>query len=259
MTIDINKTQAENAIINNCTRQTIARYCKKHNIILKEGRGMSPSLIKLNPFDISTRNGSYWFGYFLGDGIHSKKSIGICSKDYDIVNDFHSYCGNNNKIYGRPYMVQGKKYHIYSSLFTDHSVTAYLETLGVSFVNKTFGTNLKIQFNWDIIRGLFDADGSFTKNEFKFTTSNVSIKQQLIDFFTTNGFKIRTSKKGKAWDIVIKREYYESRDSQYSKLYSLLYFKSEYFLLRKRLQFAAVVGDNYMKTGLIAGTSLESN
>lgn len=243
--IDKEKTQKENADLNGCSRYIIRKYCEKHSIKLKSGRGKPPSVLK-NPFLIDDVDGSYWLGYFLGDGIVQNKNMGITSKDLSIITKFHTYCNNTNKIHSSSYLVGEETRYIYKSLFGNEDVLKYLQNLGIRVSSKKIDSKPKIQMNWNIVRGLFDADGSLSGNEFKITSSNKYLLKLLIAFFVKEGFEYRINKKGtdmSSYDLVIKRKYFETGSLTYSKLYSKLYNKSKYYLVRKKLQFATLLGD----------------
>lgn len=240
--IDVTKTQTENAILNNCSGYKIKTYCNKQGIKLKDGRGKIPN-VSINPFDYNTIDGQYWLGYFLGDGIYGRKNLGICSKDYDIVKDFHNYCNNTNKIYLSEYQVDGKLRFIYKSIFGFEDVYNYLKSVGISFQNRKLDTKFNLPLNWTIIRGLFDADGSLSKNQFKITTSNIHLKNLLLDFFHKYDFVTIVYKKSNSYDVLIKRKFYHTQEKEYIRLYKLLYQDGQYSLKRKKENFAALVGD----------------
>lgn len=248
MQIDIDKTQRENAILNNVSNYKIHKYCKTNNINLPDGRGRNPNVIS-NPFNINSREGQYWLGYFVGDGFYIYESMAIKSIDLQIIEDFHLHCQNKNKINTRSYTTNtGEVKLIYTSYFGNKEVYKYLLNLGIC-QRKTF--NMKINFNitWDFIRGLFDADGSFSKNSFKITTSNTDLLKKLDSFFKENNFGTTTYTKDNSFDLCItwgaklgrnKQEMLEEK----IRLYNLLYKDSSFCLLRKKAQIAAFIGNN---------------
>lgn len=249
MQIDITKTQTQNAKINNVSSYIINKYCKTHNLCLPDGRGKLPN-VTINPFDLATKEGSYWLGYFIGDGTYVKKTMVIKSIDKSIVESFHNYCLNSNKINEVQYTTKsGKIQTIYTSYFGFEPTYNYLQSLGIPH-NKTFKMKFNKELNWNIIRGLFDADGSFSKNEFKITTSNLDLLEKLKLFFEKYNFIVHISpKKGNAHDIYIRWGFklkYTKEEilNEKKRLYNLLYCKDCVCLDRKRKLIATFIGDN---------------
>lgn len=241
--LDLQKTQKENALLNNVDRQVIRRYCKKHQITLKNGRGKQPNVTK-NPFDLTNIENHYWLGYFIGDGGFSRTSISIFSKDFEIVEAFKLHCNNDCPIQSRDYYVKSDKRTMYKSEFSSKEITMYLNQLGIPNNKKTFNMQINFDLTWEIVRGLFDADGSLSKGEFKITSSNYDLVKKLETFFNDHSFRTRISTKGNSFDINVKWCLIKQFDSLGRKklLYNLLYPNEESMCLsRKKEQFSRLI------------------
>lgn len=245
MNIDTTKTLAENCVLIGLSDYKVKKFCDSNNIILPDGRGKKPN-VTVNPFHLTTEESNYWLGYFLGDGCLSPKVMGICSKDSEVTEAFHKYTGNTNKIHSRAYYVQGEERLMYLSYFGNVEIYEYLINLGFPRKGKAFNTDLKIPLTPSIVRGLFDADGSLSKNTFKITSSNINLINTLDDYFKSHGFNFKIYTKKNAYDLIIRWTYGIHKTAAESKraLYDLLYVNETCQCLeRKRLHFAALLGD----------------
>lgn len=206
--------------------KTVARILKDNNISYK-GRGYASQKVFTNPFNNkSIEDKSYWLGFLAGDGyIHPKKNlIHICSIDKEIIENYKKFIGEG---LGITYHNNSKN-TIYIATFSHKETKDYLVKRGIT-TKKSLTLSLKVILNWNIIRGLFDADGSFSQNRFKITSGSNKLILQLETFFNKEGFKVSIKIKGKAKDI-----YILGGKEQLKLLYNKMYNTSNYFLTRKK-------------------------
>src|SRR5690606_16824725 len=148
--------------------KTVAKILKENNIQYK-GRGEAGSFVKLNPFDNKNiEDKSYWLGFIGGDGYISenKNSILITSIDFEMINHFIDFVGEGVR-YHEKMLLSGL---VYTASFSNKEAKEYLVKRGVT-TKKSLTLKYNVKLNWDIIRGLFDADGSFSQNRLKITTA----------------------------------------------------------------------------------------
>ena len=216
----------------------------------KDTRGGKNRLVTKNPFTQQSEQTDYWVGYIAADGFVSSKKylIGVKSKDILHLEKYKEYIGENVKLRTEVNKA-GNTIGIVN--FGNFEAYYYLISLGITpQKSKTFKYSTLL--NGNILRGHFDGDGSISQNRPKITTGSDLFKEQLCSYYRSLGIKYSVSRKSEStWDI------YVLKDSR-KKLYDLMYSNASIFLDRKRAKFAAIVGDNYMKTPNIGG-SLEAD
>lgn len=211
--------------------KTVTRILKENNIDYKS-RGYASQNVKENPFDgKSIEDKSYWIGFISGDGYigRDKNLIQITSKDYEIIEHFKNFIGEGLSIDNKTI----NENVIYVARFSHKEAKDYLVARGVT-TNKSLTLKLKVKLNWNIVRGLFDADGSFSQNRIKITTGSELLLKQLTKFFKENNLEVSISDKGKGncWDI-----YILGGKSAIEFVYNRFYENnSNYFLTRKKEQ-----------------------
>ena len=211
--------------------KTVARIIKENGIAHK-GRGEATQLVKNNPFDNkTTQQKSYWLGFIAGDGYVSKdkNTIQITSIDLELIEQFDEFVGVG---VGRDEK-ELKSGVVYVSRFSNAAAKEYLVKRGVT-TNKSKTLKFNVKLNWDIVRGIFDADGSFSQNRLKITTASVYFIKQLTLFYKEYGLESKISDKGKGecWDVYL----LGGKDS-IEKVYNYFYAHDpEYYLTRKREQ-----------------------
>ena len=205
--------------------QTLIKYSKKHDLTFREGRGKI-ALIQQNPFTLGNIDNEYWLGYLIGDGHVSKKMITIVSKDLDHLKTYKHHLNNKVKV--------SKKGKIYQCYFGNSMIFEELQKLG--FVSdKRYYCEFKFDLNFNIVRGLFDADGysRSRKNnlEWKITSGNTFLVQLLEDFIKNQSCPYRTVKKGNAYDVFL-----QGGRLKYVPFLNNLYKEGQYTLYRKFLK-----------------------
>lgn len=184
-------------------RSVMHRKSKKLGLTFKENRGAKPSVL-INPFSLGDYDNDYWFGYLLGDGSISGSTIKIFSVDLDhLLSYAHHLDFKGSSFIKKPFdnnRAMGMWY------FGNSEIKKYLKTLGVK-EDKRYTSPMYFKLNFEILRGLFDADGYCrVRNnsiEFKITTSNLFIVKRIASFYQNNGCDFSTRKKGSSYDVFL--------------------------------------------------------
>lgn len=170
----------------NIHAKTVARILKENNIDYK-GRGYAAQKVFLNPFDNkSFEDKSYWLGFIAGDGYISKDKnlIHISAIYTEIVENYKNFIGEGLTVTETCHGVNP----IFTCTFSHKEAKEYLVKRGIT-TKKSLTLRFNVKLNWSIIRGLFDADGSFSQNRFKITSGSNRVIKQLEAFFNQEGFK----------------------------------------------------------------------
>jgi hypothetical protein len=180
-----------------------------------EGSGGKNRKVTKNPFDNSATS-QYWIGYFAADGNLSKvrNAIAMGLKDIDMIKLFRDFIEPSLTIY---YKTNPAGSLIGTVSFQSPEIWNYLNNLGITPA-KSKTLKYLGEFNWDFIRGVFDGDGSISKQEPKITTGSYLFKTQLEQFFKDNGLTYTTHIKGNnIYDVYIRSN---SRFLFFDKMYS---------------------------------------
>jgi hypothetical protein len=176
-----------------CSRQTAVKYLKEVGLYV-DNRGGKNAKIKDNPFICRSPEADYWLGMLIADGwIDTRKhSIGLkqggINKKHMLK--YRKFLSNDVTLH------ESRDKKQYTILFGHKPTSNWLiNTVGV-IPNKSNIIELKIPFNWDIVRGYFDGDGGFNKIKIKnkklyinlkFTSGSLVLLQQLQRFLTSEG------------------------------------------------------------------------
>lgn len=211
--------------------KVIARIIKENGIEFKS-RGEVGQLVDICPFERSTKEEkSYWIGYIAGDGNISpnKNLITLVTADLEIVNHYKCFIGEGLK---NTWKYNGCS-NIYSLTFSHHKTKEYLINKGIT-PQKSRTLIFKFKINWDVIRGLFDADGSFSQNRLKITSGSPRLIKQLTKFFKKYDIDVKIQDKGTGicWDVFLL-----GGKETINKVYNYFYSQNpKYLLTRKKEQ-----------------------
>lgn len=176
------------------SRQSVSKYFKSAGI-LTDDRGGKNAKITYNPFYPRTEEGDYWIGMLIADGnIASNKKHAIAlsqgGHNKDHMLKYHKFLREIPTLH---YDSQNR----ITVLFGHPPTADWLGSIGIE-PKKSYTIELKIPFNWDIVRGYFDGDGGFslTKHEgwkdylsVKFTSGSSKILYQLQEFLIDEGIR----------------------------------------------------------------------
>lgn len=216
----------------------VSRLFKKNNIFIDKRGGLNKK-IDFNPFLPLTSESYYWIGFLAADGNISKRKKAAVSLSQ----------GGNNKIHMLAYhkFLKYKPTIHYSNnkitiLFGNTKVSNWLKSIGI-VPKKSFILNLNIDLNWDIVRGYFDGDGGFYRNDkhhtfiIKFTSGSLSFLHKLQLFLNKENISSKIiSETNSIHRLTIPAK------SRYKFIY-LLYKNAETYMLRKR-----IIADKYIRS-----------
>lgn len=233
--------------ISNLSTEYVSRFLKRYKFSFKEKRGRVTERKNMkNPFKLGNRHNEYWLGFFLADGSMDKQKTNIMlfSCDVEFLKTFNKHAGVQCSEYITKRVTE-KRQDILQLQFGNQRIWEYLYTIGCT-PNKGKTLCPKFELNWNIVRGIFDGDGSISKGEFKITSGSICMVEKLKDFFEKYSFKTVIVQKGTAFDIYIRwtngsRDKDEAMISK-KRLFQLLYSKNaKYQLDRKKQAFSTLL------------------
>lgn len=230
-------SQKEIAIKNNTYNTTIRRILLRENILII-GNSIRQRKVKTSPFK-NNRESYYFLGLLIADGCISNKRItlGLQEKDLYILERFCDFLGYSIKI--NKYFATAHNKYQYQVNFRQPDVVNWLQQKA-NFVNKSFEAALYIPMTWDILRGIFDGDGSvvlINKSLRFFICGKAPILMyQIRNFLVSCGYHptINTDKTG----LITVNLY---RKSEITRLFQELYEDTDLFLNRKHQIMATFV------------------
>ena len=187
---------------------------------LKDPRGGNNRIVNNNPFECMNSEAQYWIGFLAADGNLSTKkySITMQLKDIDHILKYRDFISPELKYHDN---INKAGSLIRTVLFGSYEVYYYLISLGFTPAkSRTFSFNIPL--TGDILRGVFDGDGSASQNRPKITTGSVLFRDQLTNYFDEIGIKYTVTVKDKVkcthiYDIWI---LYDSRQQFFDLLYT---------------------------------------
>lgn len=223
---------------------TLKKWSDKLNLKFIEGRGKIPK-IKFNPFYLGSFDNDYWLGYLLGDGSVAN-SIFITSIDLDHLSHYNIHLNKLGNFYYRN--------NIGVCYFGNKLVINYLRKIGIKR-DKRYSGNYLFDLNFEIIRGLFDADGYCrVRNnsiEWKITSGNYKLIKKIEKFININGCNSSIKRKGNAYDIFLL-----GGKCKVVPFLNKLYQNGQYHLHRKYLKLCAFIEESINKNRVNCWESL---
>lgn len=148
--------------------------------------------------------------------------------DYDILLKFQEFCGERAKMnkfkYTTPKSKQERIMHKVV-INSQELVTYFANTFGICG-KKSSTLNPPIELNWDLMRGLYDGDGSFKKGVV-LTTCSEALKDKICKFYDAQNLHY-TVTQDSAYRIAI----YKKHDVKI--VYHKLYDNAQIYLNRKK-------------------------
>ena len=211
------------------------KIAKKFGI--ERGSG-AKSKIDPNKYKLGTISSDYWIGYIISDGSIAKTNrsaiVSISTMDSEIRDKYIRY---NDLCHLHVHPKNG----INAMYFGSSIIVDYLISIGI-IPNKSKTINLKFPLNKDILRGIFDGDGSVhnKRNCCKITTASVLLGTQIVEFLKEQGIFSKLRKRLEdCYDVWIERKL------DYKLFFELLYKNrdSEVYMERKYNRFVAHLGN----------------
>lgn len=194
-----------------------------------------------------SQEGTEQFDYFLGifatDGCITGTSIALefAENNKEILELYNSFLGNVCNINSRYCNKRNNTY--YSIKYKNQDIVDYLYMYGIT-PKKT--NTLKLKYiNWNVLRGIFDGDGSLVRDKrccsfkFKITSGSLEFIKQLEEFYRENNLyytiETVTASKNPYYNIMIHRQ----QDILF--IYNNMYKDSSFFLHRKKEKFGPLL------------------
>ena len=233
-------------------RSTIYYRLVKNNITLRHKKGIKHCIrkctISLDFFKEKIASNREDFDYFLGlfatDGNVYKNMVrigGISDENVEFLQHWCDFLDNKVSIH-KTLRSNGASYQNIVQ-FKNQDIVDYLKQFGI-VPNKTFTLELPY-INWNVLRGVFDGDGSITKDKrclsykFSIVTASEKFVQQLNNFYTANQIKshiyIENKNKTPLYQVVVMNQ------NDVYKIYKHIYKNPKYFLKRKYEKFCPLV------------------
>ena len=122
-----------------------------------------------NPFEINSPERDYWLGWILSDGCVVKDAthayVYLACLDLDILLKFKEFCGSRAKLNKFKYITPKSKETkiMYKVVINSQELVAFFANNYGICGKKSSTMNPPIDINWNILRGVFDGDGSFKR------------------------------------------------------------------------------------------------
>lgn len=185
-----------------------------------------------NPFEIKSTERDYWLGWIFSDGciVNDKTHsyVYLACLDNDILLKFKSFCGDRAKLNKFKYITPKSKQEriMYKVVINSQELVAFFANNYGLCGKKARTLNPPIELNWDIMRGLYDGDGSFKKGVV-LTTCSEAFKDKIIKFYDSFNFHYTVTK-----DLAYRISIYRKCDMQ--KVFHFLYDNQILYLERKK-------------------------
>lgn len=185
-----------------------------------------------NPFTSLSAETYYWLGWIFSDGcVHSSSHthfVYLACKDLDILLKFKDFCGERAKLNSFKYTTPVSKQvnTIYKVVINSKELVEYFANTYGIIGKKAASLDPNIELNWDLMRGLYDGDGSFKKGVV-LTSKSKKLIDKVAKFYDENQLHY-TITQDNAYRIAI----YKKKDI--NKVYHLLYDNTTLYLQRKK-------------------------
>lgn len=220
-------------------RSTVFYHLKKSEVNTRPVR-------KINLEDIKNKENTPDFDYFIGilatDGCVSNNTISLefSEDNSEILTHWNTFLENKCNVNTHLNKKTGITY--YKISFMNKEICNYLEKFGIT---PRKSLNITISYiNWDVLRGIFDGDGSLSYDlrhglsaKFRIASGSIDFLNQIKEFLETFDIKVCI---------------YSDKDSNTSslivgilediyKIYDNMYKNATYFLNRKYVKFGPLV------------------
>lgn len=198
--------------------------------------------VELN--DIKSKEGTPEFDYFLGilatDGYiyRGRVVLEFAENNKDILTYWNEFLGNKCNINSHIDKRDNKTY--YKISFMNQEICDYLATFGIT---ERKSLTLKLKYiDWNVLLGIFDGDGSLTKDarcfnfRFKIASGSLDFSTQLVDFLSKEDIKAYLYKiDSHMYHIMV------TKNADVYTIYDRIYKDSSYYLKRKYDKFCPLV------------------
>jgi hypothetical protein len=232
----------------NCSKYQIRNKLKDKGIVLRKTAlnrtYKSKAIVPLQAW--TDKIGSPEFDYFIGilasDGCIVDTCTALEVKDLELIENYNKFLGFRCNINSRKSKVNGNVY--YNIKYKNKEIVNFLSEYGI--VPRKSNILMLPYINWNILLGIFDGDGSITKDKryeccFKFTITSGSINfiNQVKKFLEKENISPNIQEyntdSGHWYNI------YVTKGEHIYKIYCNLYKDSSFFLSRKKEKFGPLV------------------
>lgn len=185
-----------------------------------------------NPFLNNSPERDYWLGWIFSDGcVVNRKNAGyvyLACLDLDILLKFKEFCGDRAKLNKFTYItpVSKETKTMYKVVINSKELVDYFYNTYQISGKKAATLNPNIELNWDLLRGVFDGDGSFKKGVVLTSCSKAWI-ESVKEFYNQCDLHWTLTK-----DSAYRLAVYKKTDIQ--KIYHFLYDSNPICLERKK-------------------------
>lgn len=194
-----------------------------------------------NPFIIDSPERDYWLGWIFSDGciVYDKRHayVYLACLDYDILLKFKEFCGDRAKLNKFKYTTPKSKEEriMYKVVINSQELVVFFANKYNIVGKKAESLNPDIKINWDLLRGVYDGDGSFKKGVVLTSKSKKWI-DKIASFYDENDLHY-TITQDSAYRLAI----YRKKDVK--KVYNLLYHNASIYLPRKKYDLSRLAGE----------------
>lgn len=231
-----------------CSKYIIRSRLKEQGVVLRKyslnREYKSKAVVPLSIWTskVGTPEFDYFIGILASDGCIINTCVALEVKDFEIIDNYHTFLENTCNINSRISKVNGNTY--YNIKYKNKDIVNFLAEYGIV---PRKSNNLELPYiNWNILLGVFDGDGSLTIDKryeccFKFTITSGSIKfiNQIREFLHSNGVETHVyeynTDSGHWYNIVV------CKGEDIYKIYCNLYKDSSFFLSRKKEKFCSLL------------------
>ena len=242
---------AKIADLYNLDRGTVYYHLKNLGVTFRKVR-------KINLSDIESKKETPEFDYFLGilasDGCISGDTVSLefAENNSEILTHWNNFLDDKCNINIHYNKKTDKTY--YKIAFMNKAVCKFLLDYGIT-ENKSLSLKLKY-INWDVLRGIFDGDGSLSYDnrkglsaKFRIASGSKIFLEQIQTFLDVYGIKSTIYKENNSntLNLVV------GINNDVYKIYNNMYKNASYFLKRKHEKFGPIVKkftiDNSVNSG----------
>lgn len=249
--LSINKISKEIGVY----KEYLSKYFKS------KGLQVNPRGRKLNLADIQYKINTSDFDYFIGilatDGSVCQNNIYLCfsEENKEILEHWNNFLLNK-------YIIRKKLHNnteYYYTSFSNKDFATLLYSYGIT-PKKSFTLKLKY-INWDVLRGVFDGDGSLVLDirkglfgKFNIVSASVDFINQIKTFLNNQNIScnIYLNKKDNCYKLTV------GKLKDIIEVYNNMYKNATYFLDRKYVKFGPLVEKFTSKHSVNSGKE-ESN
>lgn len=224
----------------------VQRVLKENNIPIRtQGKSRTLYHVNNNFFKTQTREMAYILGLLGSDGCVARNKnviyIELQRQDRDILEKVNTIIGNERPVQdyttGRGY--ENSKMYFYSKEIKQDLAKYHIIPNKTYEAEYKFPEELREEFYFDYIRGLFDGDGCIKASNptitWQIDTSSKDIAEKVCSYLQSFNIEAKISTLSKT-NINIYRIYCYNKNNC-KKLFDLLYYNTNLFLKRKKDKF----------------------